>query len=482
MAKSRVLTVGLFLVGIGLSTTGCGTHFAHLPAGSTAGRIEDYDYSPTVIQSGTLQQVWWCGGSFNPNKTAQWSDVILYQSIDTSTHIRSVPLPVLGETPGAWDDLYACNPKVVKGSFVNPLGNGATYSYAMYYVALGTAPGTNNSIGVAFSNDGISWKKYPNPIISAETQDGYGVGQPVAYNTDQRGAIRLFYEDWSIYFHHVETISSDGVHFTPVGIVSTDGLDPNSPTWGDMAYDPQSGYWYAGYNTTPRDPSTTGGVVERGSYGIELFRIPDSSLLTGATPWELLANIDTSRNGYESNFLPGFVRDAYGNLFAGPAIQMFTSISNPPAPWNASPAVAGSSGDVGFWDISYASWTPDHPLTALNQYFNQTAHEATTGWVDPNGGFSLQSTLGHLYESPQQGANVPFYNCKLGNTNYFISRDTGCEGYRILGVAGYGYFQPVAGLNLIAIYRCATAADHFVSRNPNCAGQQFNELLGYILP
>ena len=86
MATPRVLTVGLFLIGIGLSTTGCGTHFAHLPAGSIAGRIEDYDYSPTVIQSGDVQQVWWCGGGFNPNDTAQWSDTILYEWINTSTH------------------------------------------------------------------------------------------------------------------------------------------------------------------------------------------------------------------------------------------------------------------------------------------------------------------------------------------------------------------------------------------------------------
>jgi hypothetical protein len=411
-----------------------------------------------------------------------WSDTILYESINTSTHTHSVPVAVLGETPGAWDDLYTCNPKVVKGSFVNPLGNGATYSYAMYYVALGTTPGTNNFIGVAFSNDGMSWKKYPHPIIAAETQDGYGVGQPVAYNTDQHSAIRLFYEDWSFYIHHVEAISSDGVHFTALGTLSMNGLDPNSPTWGDMAYDPQSGYWYAGYNTTPRDPSTTGGIVERGSYGIELYRIPDSSLLSGATPWELLTNVDTNLNGYESNFLPGFVRDVYGNLFAGSAIQMFTSISNPPPSWNASPAMAGWSADIGFWDISSFSWTPGHSLTALNEYSNQRTHEVTTGWIDPYGGFSLQSTLGHLYESPQQGATVPFYSCKLENTNYFISRDSACEGYRILGVIGYGYSQPAAGLNLVPIYRCATGADHFVSRNPNCAGQQFNELLGYILP
>jgi hypothetical protein len=161
---------------------------------------------------------------------------------------------------------------------------------------------------------------------------------------------------------------------------------------------------------------------------------------------------------------------------------MLTSVSNPPPAWDASPAIAGSSADVQFWNISSFAWTPGQPLRALNRYFNQTTHEVTTGWVDSKGGFSLQSTLGYLYQSPQQGATVPFYNCKSGNMDYFVSRDSACEGYRVLGMIGYGYSQPVAGLNLVAVYRCGTGPDHFVSRDPNCEAQATNELLGYIHP
>jgi hypothetical protein len=480
MAQMRIL-MGIMLVA-GLGLAGCGVSFAPLPAGSAAGRAGAYDYSPSVIQSGNLQQIWWCGLDQNPNVGTQFTDTIQYESIDLASGARKGPLEVLAETPGAWDTVFTCNPKVVQGTFVNPLGNGESFTYAMYYVATGFVAGNYNCIGVAFSRDGMAWKKYPHPVILPETQSGYGVGQPVAYNTDQHAAIRLFYEDWSPYIHHVEAISSDGVHFTALGTLTMNGLDPNSPTWGDMAYDPQSGYWYAGYDTIPRDPSTTGGIVERGSYGTELYRIADSSLLTGAIPWELLTTVDTSLNGYESNFLPGFVRDVYGNLFAGPAIQMLTSISNPPPPWNASPAMAGWSADVGFWNISSFSWTPDHPLNALNRYFNQTTHEVTTGWIDPNGGFSLQSTLGHLYQSPQPGATVPFYGCKSGSTDYFVSLDSACEGARILGMNGYGYSGPVAGLNLVALYRCKTSTDHFVSTDPKCEGSWTQELLGYVLP
>ena len=461
---------------------GCGVSFAPLPTGSIAGREGIYDYSPSVIQSGNLEQIWWCGSAYNPTDTTQFSDSIEYESINLVTQAHYGPVPVLAETQGAWDSVFTCNPKVIGGSFTNPLGDGESFTYAMYYVATGSPTGADNAIGVAFSNNGISWKKYPHPIIPTDMQNSYGVGQPAVFNDQQHGVIRMFYEDCCNTISHYEAVSSDGVHFSTLGALTTIGLEPSNLSWGDMAYDPGSGYWYAGFNTTDRDPSTTGGVVERGQYGIVLYRIKDASLLTGAPPWELLTNIDTNLTGYESNFLPGFVRDMYGNLVPSPAIQMLPSISNPPPPWNASPASAGTSASIANWKISSFAWTPNPSPVALNRYFNQTTHEVTTGWIDPNGGFSLQSTLGHLYQSSQQGATVPFFGCKSGSTDYFVSLDGACEGARMLGVDGYAYSQPVEGLNLVALYRCKTSTDHFVSTDPKCEGSWTQERLGYVLP
>lgn len=472
----------MLAMALGFGLAGCGFSFAPLPAGSVAGRANIYDYSPSVIQSGNLRQSWWCGGDYNAKVSAQYSDTIQYESLDLTTQVTYGPVQVMAETPGSWDSVYTCNPKVVEGSFANPLGDGESFTYALYYVGLGSFQSGNNDIGVAFSNDGISWKKYPHPIISPETQDGYGVGQPAVYNNDHHGGIRMFYEDDSFFLHHVEAVSTDGVHFVKLGILTTNGLDPNWPTWGDMAYDAGTGYWYAGFNSPVRDASTTGNVPERGSYGIRLYRILDGSLLTGTTPWELVTTVDTNLTGYESNFLPGFARDMYGNLLAGPAILTYMSISNPPPPWNASPAAAGASGSVAYWDLSSTTWTPGNSLLALNQYSNQMTHEVTTGWVDPKGGFSLQSTLGHLYPGPQSGATVQFYGCKGGTMDYFVSLDSACEGSRILGMNGYAYARPVAGLNLVALYRCSSGHDHFVSTDPQCEGADNQELLGYVLP
>src|ERR1700742_1260103 len=100
----------------------------------------------------------------------------------------------------------------------------------MLYV--GSTSRLNNSIGAAFSNDGIAWTKYPQPVILSTTSNSlatanlYGVGQPAAYNADGGSNITLFYEDVVPQFRHVKATSTDGVHFTVQGDLTTKGLDP----------------------------------------------------------------------------------------------------------------------------------------------------------------------------------------------------------------------------------------------------------------
>ena len=478
----------LALAGLAFCVIGCSSIPPGTPPGAVVGRYELYDYSPSVIQTGTLQQFWWCGRGVNPEDTSQNTDSILYESIDLVTQVHIGPTVVLAETPGAWDSVYTCNPHVVKGAFVNPLGDGRTFAYAMYYV--GTANGSNNSIGVAFSNDGIAWNKFPTPVVPFTSPTGYGPAQPVPYNSDQKQAVWLFYEDSTPpQNHHTEAVSADGIHFTTVGMVTTNGLDLNNPSasWGDLAYDPTSKYWYATYNFSSRDPSTTGKIIELGSFGIQLYRISQNALLTGQTSWQPLKNFDTNLTGYESVFLAAMLHDPYGNLYqpASSGVPLFTSFSNPGTqlPWDSSPEDAGKSGDPSHWDIGLLSWSPtQNPLVALNRYKNGKTHLVTSGWTDPKGAFGLEQVVGSIYEEPQNGATKPLYGCRSGNTDYFVSLDPGCEGQRILGVNGFLYEQPVAGLTLTGIYRCATVSDHFVSRDPACEGATPQKFLGYVLP
>jgi len=468
-----------------LVTSACSAR--SLPKGAIAGG--QYNYSPSVIETGNTRQIWWCSIGVNPSDTSQDTDSIYYESINLSTQAANGPVLVLAETPGAWDSVFVCNPKVIGGVFDNPLGDGQTYTYAMYYVA--TANGVNNNIGVAFSNDGVAWRKYPQPVIQSSSPIGYGVGQPALYNSDHKSAIQMFYENDFPSEEHVAAVSTDGVHFTVQGTLTVNGLDPDQPqpSWGDMAYDSQAGEWYAVFNRPSRLPSTTGGVVERGEYGVELYKIRQAALLTGASPWQQLATLDTNATGFESNFLAGFVRDSFGNINVAsyPTIQMYTSISYPPPSWQASPAEAGNSAAIGAWILMPMEWAPNvSPAIPFNRYFNGIVHEVTTGWFDPTAGFQLQELLGHLYASPLHGATVPFYGCKGAEKDYFVSLDIGCEGQRVLGKEGYGYSQPVSGLNLVPLYRCNEGQvpfqDHFVSKDPKCEGKTTEALLGYSLP
>jgi hypothetical protein len=472
----------LLIFGLALMVEGCGVN-GYGP--NWVGRLGLYDYSPSVIQIGNTRRVWWCGQAENPANHSQNTDAILYESIDLTTGDVDGPHTVLAETAGAWDSAYTCNPRVIEGSFQNPFSDGHSYQYAMYYVGTASMAGVGNSIGAAFSNDGVTWRKYPQPVIQTPYLDGYGDGQPVAYNADQKSAITLFYEDSDPVVIHLGATSSDGIHFTVQGTVTALGLDPTYPyaTWGDMAYDPNTKYWYALFNCALRSVSTTGGISELGQYGVELYRIPADKVLDPSASWQQLTTFDTNLTGYESNFIGGFVQDQYGNLNVGPypVLQMYLAESDPEPSWNASPSVAGESGLPEEWDLHLEQWNPNNPSLSLTRYYNGSVHEVTTGWIDTSAGFQMESLLGHLEPAPQQGADRAFYACKQGSSNYFVSIDIGCEGYRILGHEGYGFSQPVGGLNLVKLYRCKTGHDHFVSHDPSCEGQTTEEFLGYAL-
>jgi hypothetical protein len=482
--RTWAVTVGAAVLSLStLFSTGCSRS---VPKGAV-GNIGRYNYSPSIIQTGNTLQIWWCSQGVNPLDSSQNTDAIYFSSANVTTLIFSKPILVLSETPGTWDSAYTCNPKIIGGVFDNPVGDGRTYSLAMYYVATAEVSGENNSIGVAFSNDGVHWQKYPEPVIPSSSPTGYGVGQPSVYNTDQKAAITIFYEDSNPTVHHVAAVSSDGLHFVVHGDLTTHGMNADNPyaTWGDMAFDSIKREWYAIFNRPLRPPTTTGEVLEHGQYGVELYKIGQDALLTGTSAWRPIATMDTNRTGFESNFLSGFIRDAYGtlNLPYYPKIKMYTSVSYPAPSWAATPAEAATSAAAGTWILMPMESTPG-ALTELpfNQYFNGRIHEVTTGWVDEGGGFQLQMNIGHLSVNPTGRASRVFYGCKSGESDYFVSLDVNCEGRRVLGKQGYGYATPVPGLNLVAIYRCFSGSDHFVSLDPNCEGQTTDARLGYILP
>lgn len=479
-----VLTTVAALLLIVSATLSCGDNPLDTPAGAIVGRSGNYNYSPSVILDGDEERFWWCGRARNPDDSKQDSDAILYETVNVRTKVKSKPVVVLAETANAWDARFTCNPRVVRGRFVNPLGDNQTYSYAMFYV--GSLSGLANSIGEAFSNDGLVWKKVPVPVIASTSADAYGVGQPAVLNVDGGSHLVLLYEDFTPNTHHVRAESLDGVHFTVTGQITQAGLDPANafPSWGDAGYDPKTQSWYAIFNQGIRDQSTTGGVQERGQYGIQLYRIPDSALLDGSTPWQLLKTIDTNSTGYEANFLPSLLHDGNGNINVGsyPVLPIFLSTSLPRPKWNASATDAADSADIFKWAIVANSYDPGQTIVPLRRFKNSDTTLDTTGWVDPQGGFAPAVTLGHVYTAPQSAASQAIYACESGTTGFFTSTDPTCGGQRILGLQGYGAAQPTANAT-VALYLCqSTAPTAALSADVACGGAGHGKLLAYVLP
>jgi hypothetical protein len=136
-----------------------------------------YDYVPSVMHDG-VYRMWWCGGVAG--------DHILYaeaSSLDGPWHARGSSTPgsfddVLQPTgnPADFDGVHVCDPSVIRVS-------GRYYLYYGGYPL--TGEGETTRIGVAESDDGMTWTRMNGgkPIIEPATDfqvavNKYGAGQP----------------------------------------------------------------------------------------------------------------------------------------------------------------------------------------------------------------------------------------------------------------------------------------------------------------
>jgi predicted GH43/DUF377 family glycosyl hydrolase len=133
--------------------------------------------------------------------------------------------PVLGsDGPDSWDAMGAIMPTVVK----------TDAGYFMYYAGTSTA---DYSIGVATSEDGLSWTKYlDNPIFGpggeAHPWRRYAVNSPMALHVD--GRIQLWFsgrqeETGNIGIGLAESL--DGLTFSEVSANPVFAADPANADW-----------------------------------------------------------------------------------------------------------------------------------------------------------------------------------------------------------------------------------------------------------
>ncbi len=462
-AIPAILTVVLVLIS-------CSNTFANYQVGTLFTR-PGWDYAASMIDEGTVQKFWWCGSGYTSGYSGL-TDVIYYRSYNVSTQQWSATYQVISPVVGSWEfngGAGTCNPTVVKGTF-SP-GGGVTFTYALYY----TAQNDNmNKIGVAFSNDGITFIKYAGnpiiyPIVFPVPSGRYGAGSSSSWQDAYYGssAVYLFeYDDsTSLLERGWWRYASDGIHFSAATVIS------NSANFGttvrpmtDLAYDIASATFY-GVSLAKSRPG------DREGWQFGFYKMPSSQLFSGgAGTWNVLGLVDTNLTGSYLNLQGKLRRDGYGQTTSFfPNLEAYFS---------------RGTNDPTTWDLSYVIQNAQPSTYPLIRYYNPQVKPLGDHWVTTGSvtyGYSLEFTLGYLYMAPQPNT-IPLYSC-LAIYDHFVSPASNCEGQTVLGMNGWIYSSPPVGVPNIAMYRCIINippnTDHFVSVDPNCEGWTREFLLGY---
>jgi hypothetical protein len=297
-ARLAVTGAAAILVGV---TGGAPAHATQTIADGVLGlpgREGVYDYAPSMMVDGATLRVWWCG----QGSGGVAGDSIYHSSL-TAGGTWTVPQPVVVPGPaGSWDGVHACDPSVVKGTWVDPLGDGVTYTYALYYTGT-NHPSAANSVGVAFSNDGVAWTKHPTPVITAKTTDGvqYGAGMPSAHRSGTDD-VTIAFLDSSDPRPDLESVnmfvqSADGVNFAPTR-THFDGPHGYAEHIGDIAFDPVANVW---------NVATKSGDDRM----VHLYTTAGPNLTDALVPTGSVSPVST---GQSANHNPGYLRSPEGDL------------------------------------------------------------------------------------------------------------------------------------------------------------------------
>lgn len=137
---------------------------------------------------------------YNNTYTSGRGDIQYAESIDGIHWHNVLQRPVLSPgTPGSWDGYMVGISSIIKDE----------QEYKMYYAAF-SAYGTKNFVGLAVSKDGLTWEKYPDPILTVpDNETGLCASGVVKKDTT-----------YYMFYHTEPTLkinmaeSKDGIHWT----------------------------------------------------------------------------------------------------------------------------------------------------------------------------------------------------------------------------------------------------------------------------
>ncbi len=194
--------------------------------------------------------------------------------------------PVLVPTAGGWDNDYVVSPRV--------LFNGT--NYRMWYD--GGSAGVA-AIGYATSTDGLTWSKYPSPVLSPGAQGAWDSGSVTVGSIIWNGTVFLMWYGGSNTTNSGGAIglatSKDGISWVKYSgnPVLERGLSGPDQSYMASPYviklTTQYWMWYTGRNTTYPEPNSVARILAATSYdGITWTKAPSPAITpsSNSTVWD----------------------------------------------------------------------------------------------------------------------------------------------------------------------------------------------------
>ncbi len=187
-----------------------------------------YNYAPAVMLENGKVRTWWCS---QLSAALPGGDDVLYSEGGSLDGPMSTAVPVFSGSGTSFDAMHTCDPSLVK------IGS----TYYMYYTGASRDNHANgSSVGVATSQDGLSWSRANNgqsivvPSGDVIRENTYGAGQQSAVYLD--GWVYLMFTDTTGLASHQNGAgqyvlrSKDPTFATGVEALGQSGFQPVSAT------------------------------------------------------------------------------------------------------------------------------------------------------------------------------------------------------------------------------------------------------------
>ncbi|HEX6685136.1 MAG TPA: LamG-like jellyroll fold domain-containing protein [Candidatus Limnocylindrales bacterium] len=367
--------------------------------------------------------------------------------------------------PGGIDDVRAYN-RMLTDDEIRALAGRPVNEEVFFPLDEGTGTRTadvsgNYRTGTLFGDP--TWK--PGPVgthaVEFDGQDDAIVAAGQAVRTDKSFTVTA--RAW--------LKSKNGVHQT---VVSQDG--------------PQSSGFVLQYRPTPGTNGKWSFSVSQQDASNPAWLTVDAAAEPDTQQWVHLAGVYDAQLGEVRLYVNGTMHRAParvaahvpGNLVIGRARQGSTPVTFFDGRVDDVHAYTGvlTKEEIDADNFNPVTARPTVYTGQISSYIDHAGkHFVTNGPVPP--GFGYRGSLGMLAPPGTPGTQM-LYSCRYSG-GQFVSLQSTCEGYTLLGEIGLVYVSPPEDVPVLAIYRCVVDAtgDHFISHQESCHGHRNEGPYGY---